>query len=84
MDTAPSVHAVPHRSNRGPAIAWCLCLLAIFPVLGIFAGIAAVWISIYRIAQPGYGTSQRLALGAAIALGVALIVVQGYLATHLI
>jgi hypothetical protein len=58
--------------------------LAIFPVLGIFAGIAAVWISIYCIAQPGYGTSQRLALGAVIAVGVALVVVQGYLATHLI
>jgi hypothetical protein len=52
--------------------------------VGIFAAIAAVWISIYCTAQPGYRTSQRLALGAAIALGVALIVAQGYVATHLI
>jgi hypothetical protein len=53
-------------------------------VLGILAGIAAVWLSIYCLAQPGFGMSQRLALCAALALGVALIVFQIYLATHLI
>ena len=84
MNAGPSVQTEPRRSNRGPAIAWCLCLVAIVPVLGIFTGIAAVWLSIYCLAQPGFGTAQRLALGAALALGVALTVFQIYMSTHMI
>jgi hypothetical protein len=84
VNTAPSVHIAPRRSNRGPAIALCLCLAAIVPVLGILAGLAAVWLSIYSLAQRGFGTWQRVALSAALALAVALTVLQGYLATHLI
>jgi len=49
VNAGPSVQTEPRRSNRGPAIAWGLCLVAIVPVLGIFTGIAAVWLSILRV-----------------------------------